>query len=651
MVRAVFILLFIVCLLKAPTPAGAAEGVAMKPGEFLVLCYHSVPLRASRDNPMTVPQRLFVSQMEYLRTHGYHPVSLDDIIKAGRGEGQLPEKPVLLTFDDAYESYYDFVVPLLAEYGYPSLLAVVGTFIDNPPDDIPEPLMTWNQLRQLARKPLVEIASHSFDLHKAIQYTPQGNVGAAARVRTYDKERGSYESESAYRKRISRDFKAQTRLFRKKLGITPRAIVWPYGRYTRPGVEEALDAGYRLNFTLEEGYAHVERLDAINRHLVYNEPVEDFISVVTGGEVYSRLVGDRVSPIRAAQIDLDTIYDPDSAERTGRNLDRLIDRLVAMKVNTVFLQAFADPDGTGTIASLYFPNTILPVRTDLFGHTVHQMIIRDMKVFAWMPTLSIELADRERNERLRVRESSPEGVRPSTSWYGRLSPFDGEVRGLMVSLYEDLAAHTQISGVLFQDDAYLAEGEDYHPSAIAAYRERFGEEPVMTGGEGSAPPSPRWTRYKTEQLIDFTAALMEGVKKYSTEARFARNIYPALLTDPGSEASFAQNYARFLDAYHLVVVMTYSRMERIGNPSPWLEGLVNTARKAGGLEKSIFKVQSYDWKENEWIGDTVLLEEMRDLLSAGAKHIAYYPDNALTDNPSLTTIGLEMSTEVYPFMP
>lgn len=43
------------------------------------------------------------------------------------------------------------------------------------------------------------------------------------------------------------------------------------------------------------------------------------------------------------------IYDPSSYEKTDQNLGRLIDRLVAMKVNTVFLQAFSDPEGTGNI--------------------------------------------------------------------------------------------------------------------------------------------------------------------------------------------------------------------------------------------------------------------------------------------------------------
>ena len=98
--------------------------------------------------------------------------------------------------------------------------------------------------------------------------------------------------------------------------------------------------------------------------------------------------------------------------------------------------------------------------------------------------------------------------------------------------------------------------------------------------------------------------------------------------------------------------MAYPQMEDIDNTSSWLKGLVNTAKgKSGGIERSVFKVQSYDWKREKWLGDTVVLEEIRDLLSAGARHVAYYPDNPLLDRPGLRKIKLEMSTESYPFMP
>ena len=351
------------------------EAKEMKPGEFLVFCYHAVPAKPSLNDPYAVPQNLFVEQMEYLRTHGYHPVSLDDILKASQGKQELPQKPVLLTFDDAYVSYYDFVIPVLEKFGYPSVLAVVGIWIDYPPKDITEPLMTWDQVREASKRRLVEVVSHTYDLHKAIQYNPPGNVGAAVSVRGFDPNSRNYETEEAYRARIAADFTEQKELFASQFGMVPRAVAWPYGRHNAISVEVAREAGICLGFTLEEGFAHLGRVHEINRNLVRNRPIRDFIRTVVDPE-------GRKAGIRALQVDLDLVYDPGSYEQTDKNLGKLIDRLVAMKVNTVFLQAFADPKGTGNIESVYFHNRVLPVRADIFSHAAHQMMIRDMAVYA-----------------------------------------------------------------------------------------------------------------------------------------------------------------------------------------------------------------------------------------------------------------------------
>lgn len=619
-----------------------AEG--MKSGEFLVLTYHAIPLTASWNEEFSVSQNSFVGQMEYLRTHGYHPVSLDDILKASEGKQDLPQNPVLLTFDDAYISYYDFVVPMLEKLGYPSVLAIVGSFIENPPKGLPEPLMSRDQIREVSAKKLVEVISHTYDLHKGIQYNPQGNVGSAVAVRASDPSTNTYETDDEYRARIEADFTAQNTLFTRDLGIKPRGISWPYGWYTAISLEVARKAGYRFCFTTDEGFAQVSRLQEINRVLVKNMPIKEFIKIVNKPKPEKPM-------IRAVQVDIDQIYDPNSYEQTDQNLGKLIDRLVAMKVNTVFLQAFADPEGSGNIESVYFYNSVLPVRGDIFSHAVHQMIIRNMRVYAWMPTLSIVLPDKKLNEEQRVREIVGDKTRPSQSWYQRLTPFSTDVRKLVRQLYEELAAHSQIHGILFQDDAYLTDREDYHPLAVASYQALFGKDFVPGKVDRDAGRTTNWAKYKTEILIDFTKNLMEGVRKYRPWAEFARNIYAPLVTEPESEEWFAQNYDHFLQTYDQVIIMAYPQMEKVREPSPWLKGLVRKAKEfPNGIEKTVFKVQAYDWQKKAWLHDGFLLEEIRDILASGGKHIAYYPDNFWVDEPCLKKIKLEMSTKKYPFM-
>lgn len=618
---------------------------AMRPVEFITLCYHAVPLRAVPGNSFSVPQKKFVEQMEYLRTHGYHPISFDDVVKAHKGEKELPEKAVLLTFDDGYISYYDFVVPVLAELGYPSVLAVVGNFIEyTAPKGLPEPLMTWEQIKELSSRRLVEVVSHTYNMHQGIQYNPQGNVAAAASVVAFDPETKAYETEEEYRARLKADFISQEIIFMEKMGFVPRVIVWPYGRFNQISLDVAKKTGIEFTFTLEEGYSSIENLDVVNRNLVENLPIEHFIKMMKNP------YGEKPF-IRAIQVDLDLIYDPDE-QQMDLNLGKLIDRLVAMDVNTVFLQAFADPEGRGNIKSVYFDNSVLPVRADFFSHAVHQMAIRAMKVYAWMPALSIELPDTKLNEKLKVRELRDGSPVQSSSWYRRLSPFSSDTAELFRRLYKELASHSQIHGVLFQDDAYLTDHEDFHPAALAEYKKRFGRDLLSENFDDASQHAEEWSRHKTLALIDYTKTLMEGVREYRPVALFARNLYGIVMEEPRSELWFAQDYELFLRNYDYVVVMAYPEMEKVADASQWLHNLVDRAKAyPQGLEKTVFKIQAYDWRREEWIKDRVLLEEMRDVLASGGRHLAYYPDNVWKDRPALKTIKLEMSSKTYPFIP
>jgi len=502
--------------------AGRAD--AMKKGEFLVLCYHAVLATPALDDVMSVSQKLFAEHMEYIKTHGFTPVSLDDIIMAAEGKKDLPDKPILLTFDDAYISYYDFVLPFLEEMEYPSILAVVGDFIDHYPEGMPEPLMSWDQIKEVSSHELVEVVSHTYGLHKAIQYNPQGNVGSAISVTSFNWESKKYESTNGFRERLEQDFIKEENVFKSNLGFMPKAIVWPYGRYNSISMDIARSYGIKVMFTLEEGIARIDRLEEINRNLIENKSIDNFIRMLKDPDWDKPLV-------RAMQVDLDLIYD-DSLDQMDRNLGRLIDRLVEMKVNTVYLQAFADPDGTGNIESVYFQNSILPVRADFFSHAVHQMIIRDIFVYAWMPVLSMELPDRELNERLKVRSLVNGEPVASRSWYRRLTPFSDEVKGTVKTLYEELAARSQIHGVLFQDDAYLTDKEDFHPLALKNYKDTFGTDMRPENIHQDSQLSQKWTRYKTETIINFTRELMESVRTFRPNALFGRNLYSRVIIEP-----------------------------------------------------------------------------------------------------------------------
>lgn len=621
-------------------PFSGHADAAVDTEQVTILCYHSVQPTVIKNDGYTISQSQFAQQMEYLHTHGYHPVALADLIAARRGEKPLPAKAVMLTFDDAYRSYADFVVPILGHYGFPSMLAIVGKWIENaPPIGLPEPLLNWEQLKELSRNPLVTLASHTYDSHKGIRYTPQDSEGAAVGVRTYlGGPDQSIESQEAYRQRMTQDFTQQEQLFLKHLNRKPAAIVWPYGYYTAIALETAKQFGFDISFALDEKNllrADVKTATCYNRYLVIPKTIIDFIHDIN-----------RETPaqptIRAVQIDLDLLYSEHSIEQTYRNIDKQIERLVQLNINTVFLQAFADPDGNGNAAEVYFHNRFLPVRADIFGYITHQLKVRGMKVFAWLPVLSYEFTDNDFNRQHRVQRLN--GVPQEPQGYLRLSPFSEDVLHRISGLYADLAEGALISGILFQDDAFLSDEEDFSPVAVAAFEKNIRKHITAAGITTDAALARQWRTFKTERLIDFTNAIAQAVRRHRPDALFARNIYARLLTQLEAETWFAQNYRRFLTTYDYTVVMAYPQMEKANHPTSWLRNLAAAAVAVPkGVEKTVFKLQTYDWRARQWVPEKDLLEQMEIVLATGIRHIAYYPDNFWEKKPDIDRLRFEMS--------
>jgi len=647
--------LLMVVLLSMFPALLSAKGFEVKQLEFgknhfITLCYHAIPVKGIVGDPYTVTRHQFSRQIEYLRTHGFHFISLDQILAAKAGKKPLPKQAVLLTFDDAYISYVNFVAPFLARQKIPSMVAVIGNFVQSPPDKLPEPIMSWEQIRSLSNNPYVEVISHSFDLHHAIQYNPAGNVAASVSSRYFNIKLSRYETEVEYRARLRRDFAQQEEVFLKKLGFKPRAMVWPYGRYSQVAEQVAKEFGIQATFSLQWGVNDVRSLQSLKRIMIETNPVNpddkqdilNFIQYIKQPEWDSQIV-------RAVQVDMDLIYDPKSYAQTDRNLGKLIERLVKLGVNRVYLQAFSDMDGDGNVENVYFPNRVLPVVADLFSHAVNQISIRGIDVYAWMPTLAVTFQDAAFNHKNRVYEKKGGVIRETSSWYHRLSPFSLPAQQRMQMLYEDLAAHAQISGVLFQDDAYLNDFEDYNPLAMQAYHAKFGDDYEPKNDQQDHQSALELARVKEDAINQFLDALKQAVLKYRPEAKFDRNLYAAVLTQPESEAWFAQNFANYLKHYDRVVVMAYPAMEKQDKPNPWLRHLIHRVKKyPSAIKKTVFKLQSFDWAKNQWIDSRLLRQQMRTVLSSGGIHLAYYPDQVFLNKPAISSVKMEMSLNGIP---
>lgn len=621
-------------LLFIPWPAAGAD-------KFIILCYHDIPEVAR--TPYDVPRHIFIKQLEYLRQNGYVFLSPNKIYEAKQGRASLPEKAVLLTFDDGYLSFYHFVFPLLKLYRIPAVISIATSWIEQPDQKISPQLMSWKQIKEVIDSGQVFISSHTHDLHKEIIYNSAGNVGPATSLFKYDPETKSYEREEIFAKRIAADLAKSIKIIQEKTGKRPYLLTWPYGEFNKLALRAAQKLGFEIMFTLENGFTSLKNLERAKRNMITNElGIRDFILSLKNGFTEKPIV-------RAVQIDLDKIVNPSSYAESDRNLGFLIDRLVAMGVNTVFLQGFCDGEGTGNISSVYFPNRVLPVKMDFLSHAVHQIRIRGIKVYVWMPVLSFELPDAKLNADLKVREYKNGQFKITTSWYRRLSPFDKRTLEIVRSLYRDLAAHVQLDGILFQDDLYLTDEEDFHPAAIKAFLDLHGLE--LSPLKLQDPQvEEKWLALKTNILTQYTQELIDLVREYRPGAKFARNIYSEVVINPEAPKWFSQNFADYLKNYEFTVIMAYPQMEGIKTSREvknWFQRIWKEVERHQAKEKVVFKIQSYDWKEKSWLKEKTLQKELKFLLAQGVKHVGYYPDDLFLNKPDFRKV-YDISAKTLP---
>lgn len=605
---------------------------------FITLVFHDITAAPTEKDDIS--EKVFINQIEYFRSHGYTFLSHSDIVNAAKVGKPLPSKGILLTFDDAYASFHSFVYPLLKLHGIPAILSVVTSWIDSPEKASykGKQFMTWKQIREVSDSGIVTVASHSKGLHTIIPSNPPGNLEPAAVTLRYMSEQNRYETPDELSERVRSDLAGSVAALQQQTGKKPVVFTWPYGSYNSIGIDEAKKLGFTMIMTLDEGYSDIKQLDRLQRH--YLSTQADWTAAFN--DAIARDFSD-ITRTRAVQIDLDMIITPNSYDESDRNLGLLIERLIKLGVNTVFIQGFCDRDGTGNIRSLYFANSVLPAEMDFLSHAVNRIKAQGIRAYVWMPLLSYELPDTILNESLKVREIRNGTTQVTTSWYRRLSPFSPRSREIAMQIFRDLSSTVNLDGILIQDDAYLTDFEDYHPDAIGAYRARFGIDPDPVTIAKDAGKAEQWTRFKVEGLDSFADAMTSTVKSWRPAARIARNIYSRPVIDPASTQWFAQDFSRYLSRYDLIVVMAYAPMERENNARDWYRRLFAATGGEVNSSRVLFKIQAYDWKAKQWVKDADLKDELTYLLSLGARHIAYYPDNTYDDKPGVESISAIMS--------
>lgn len=614
--------------------------------EFTILSYHEIANKGETlDSTYTVTPEHFNEQIKWFMDNGYHFISIDDILKYRKSAKPLPDKAVLLTFDDGYQSVYANAYPVLKKYKIPTVIALVGSWLKSK-DKVDfdghmisrDKFLSQKEIKEMVASGLVEVASHTYLSHKGILGNPQGNKQPAIRTRQWFPEKQVCEDETCYGQRVHDDLLENNTFLKQYTGQKPRVIVWPYGYYNNKVAKIANQLGMPIGLTLDDGSnTKITPLSRLRRILVEGKMTLPDLRL--NMLIRNANFTDDARTTKAAHIDLDYIYDSNPNQQE-KNLGDLLDRIRKLGVNTVYLQAFADPDANGAADYVYFPNRNIPMRANLFNRVAWQISTRTQvkRIYAWMPVIAWQLPKNNIAAKDVVVTLQVDPTHLNMG-YPRLSPFSSKAQKVIKEIYEDLAKSVYIDGILFHDDVTLSDFEDDSRAARVQYK-KWGLSQSVSEIRADKKQFAKWSKLKTEYLDDFAMQLAQIIRNEQPGLKTARNLYAQVALDDNAEEWYAQSLKESIKKYDYTAIMAMPYMEQASNAEKFYDQIVKRVKEDKcGLERTVMELQSVDWrKDNEPISSSELSRTIGHLYDLGVHHIAYYPDNLYKNVPNADAI-------------
>jgi peptidoglycan/xylan/chitin deacetylase (PgdA/CDA1 family) len=218
-----------------------------------VMMYHDI--LSQKQVFFDVTPKEFESHLKLIKKKGLTPISMDQLVTHLRTGAPLPPKPIVLSFDDGYKGHYDYVYPLLKKYNYPAVFAIYTAKVGKK---MGRSSLTWEHLREMAKDPLITIASHSVT-HKVMD-------GMSPRQLWIETQKSK-------------------QILEAQLGVPIRYFVYPEGKFDQPAMEAVEAAGYEAALTMDDNDERLagqsENLFAIGR--IGQSRMEEMVDVAWEG--------------------------------------------------------------------------------------------------------------------------------------------------------------------------------------------------------------------------------------------------------------------------------------------------------------------------------------------------------------------------------
>jgi len=216
--------------------------------QVIVLMYHHID--ATESGATITPSR-FGTHMKLLHDYGYNVISVEQFAQFMNKKGKVPENAVVITFDDGYDSYRKYAVPIMNKYDMVGTHFIIGASSDL--QNVSTPHLTWDAMRSLKEEGH-SFYSHTYNSHNYMPLDKAGKkTGPMLTNRLYSEEKGRVETEKEYVERITADLTKMEEKLKKELNNEYQMIAFPYGASNKTVKKVLKDAGVTLFFTIKPG--------------------------------------------------------------------------------------------------------------------------------------------------------------------------------------------------------------------------------------------------------------------------------------------------------------------------------------------------------------------------------------------------------------
>lgn len=213
--------------------------------------YHSI-LKSRKGEYIVSPDDL-KNDLLWLKNHGYESIFVSDLIKYCEGTGDLPQKPVVITFDDGHYNNYYYAKPIFEELKFKATINIVGSYTEfsTSSGDFDNPNyshLTWEEIKLLQENDFFEIGNHTYNMHN---FEPRYGIG-----------KKTNENFEEYKKNLTDDVEKLEKCFKDKCGFTTNIFAYPFGKYSDDSYKILSSLGFKAFLTCNEGLNYLTKGDS-----------------------------------------------------------------------------------------------------------------------------------------------------------------------------------------------------------------------------------------------------------------------------------------------------------------------------------------------------------------------------------------------------